>query len=432
MRSLFNFLFNAITRSGFVLVIALLSVNYLPNQLFKDFPLEPLATKPVDFDSVIPEWNSKLSDGDPEFIQVNNINGPESIAIAPNGLLYTGLADGRLVELNPSKQYQMRTVLRIKDQPGQLACKDNVATRAECGRLLQLRFVNGTLFGVEANSGLYMLDIKTGSKILLGPKPLAKVNIYNSFVFDPKEPNIVYMTISSTKWNIVQIMWSILEHESSAKVIAFDVKTGKRVVLTDNRMMVNGIDVDVKRDRLVFAETMEGRVSTMSLKQVRAAFRQAQDGEILRGLDTKTLIPTTPGNVDNIVIEGDLAYLALPFVKRHGSEFSDHTASMPKVRKAMCRAIYLVGKALEYVALNFYNHPMLELAYNDFLSGHIVYRTLNSQSSAVLEYNLATGATRFFGSETFGFVSEAVPDKSGNLYMGSFRSPFLVKQKLPA
>lgn len=367
-----SFIFNLFTRSLVVLLVAMLSVNYLPDKLFHDFNIEPKTMEPNDFDSVIPQWNNKLSDGSPEFIQLNNIVGPESLAISKDGLIYTGLADGRLIELDPSKNYKIRQVLRMKDSP---ACKDNFALRAdECGRILQVRFVNNTLYAIDANTGLYKIDIKAGTKTHLGPKPLSKVNLYNSFAFDSKNPQLAYISVSSTKWDILNIMWSLMELDGTGQVIALDVVSGKRVIVLDNLLVSNGIDVDGKRDQLVLSKTLKGRIHSMSLSDIRAAFKLAKDGDKLKNIEKKLLIPLLPGNPDNIVIEGDLAYIALPFVRQNGKDLVD--------------------------------------------------------KSAVVEYNLATGASRFFGPSTSGFVSRVVPDHKGNLLLGSFRSPFIVKQKI--
>lgn len=426
---MFTLLFNFFSRSIIVLLIAMLSVNYVPDKFFHDFPLEPRSVEPNNYETVIPEWNTKLSDGSPEFIQLNNILGPESVAISKSGLIYTGLADGRIVELDPSKNYKLRKVLRAKDSPN---CPDNIATRSdECGRFLQMRFVNDTLYAVEANTGLYKINTKAGTKTFIGPNPsLNKINMFNSFAFDPKEPNLVYLTVSSTRWSLLSIIWSLFEMDASGQIVALDVNTGKRAIVVDKLFLTNGIDVDDSRDRLLFAETASSRIRSVPLQDVRASFVKAKDGDKLSGIVINTVIPLLPGNPDNIIVEGDLAYIALPFVKLNGKELIDHLSTMPNVRKALGRFQFAVGKALEYVCVNFYHHPSLEHVYKELKCGHFNYHFMPKDRSAIVEYNLARGSSRLLGSETFGCVSEAVPDNNGNLYLGSFRSPFLVKQKI--
>lgn len=411
-----------------VVFVAMLSVNYLPDKLFQDFPYEPRTIEPNDYDSVIPQWNNLLSDGKPEFIQLNNLLGPESLAISREGLIYTGLADGRLVELDPAKNYKLRTVLRHK---GGADCPDDVATRADkCGRYLQLRFLNDSLYAVEANSGLYKIDRKAGTKSFVGPKALTKVNLYNSFAFDPKTPNLVYLTVSSTKWDLLNIMWSISELDNSGRLLVLDVKTGKRAVVLDNILTPNGVDVDPERDQLVYSETIKSRVMSVPLKDIRAAFEASKDGDKLANIGSRALIPLMPGHPDNIVVHGNMAYIALPMVKDNGKDLVDSLNQSPSTRKAISRLSFGLGKVLEYVYVNLYQHPLLETAFRELKCGHVNYRVLKSDKSAVVEYNLATGSSRFLGSSTFGFVSEAHPDGKGNLYLGSFRSSFIVKQKI--
>lgn len=425
---MFGLLYSVLSKSLLVLLVSIVSVNYLPEKLFHDFPLEPRSVEQNDFDSVIPHWNTKLSDNQPEYIQLNNILGPESIAVSKDGFLYTGLADGRLVELDPSKNYKLRQVLKFKQSP---ECPDNSATHADkCGRFLQLRFVNGTLYALEANTGLYKVDVMSGTKTFLGPKNLNKVNLFNSFAFDPKETNLVYISISSTKWDLLKILWSLLELENSGQLLALDISTGKQVILFDKLSTANGVEVDSKRDRLLFAETSLGRINAVKSGDARAAFKIAKDGEKLsKNLEKTPLIPLLPGFPDNIIVEDDLAYIALPFVKHNGKELVDYMSTMPNLRKAIGRFVFGSGKLLEYVS-QFVQHPVLEEAYRELKCGHISYRFLQTDKSAVIEYNLATGSSKFLGSDKFGFVSEAVPDNKGNLLLGSFRSSFIVKVKV--
>ncbi|CAA2962506.1 adipocyte plasma membrane-associated -like [Olea europaea subsp. europaea] len=428
---MFTFLFNVLSRSVVVVLVAMLSVNYIPDSMFQDFPLEPRQVVPNDYDSVIPQnWNTKLSSGKPEYIQLNNILGPESIAIAKNGLLYTGLADGRLVELDPSNKYKLRTVARVNPHLKN-KCPDNSALRCdECGRFLQVRFNNDTLYAIEAATGLYKVDTKSGVKAPVGPKSLSKVHLYNSFAFDPVEPNLIYITVSSTRWNLLYIVWSLFEQESTGQLLVLDTKTGKRAIVFDDMRMANGVDVDAKRDQVLVSETLGSKITSVSMKDIRAAFKVATDGGKLKGVERKALIPLVPGSPDNVIVEGDIAYVALPFVKLNGKDFMDHLGSMPNVRKAIGRFMFGTGKLLEYVCKNFYPHPLLETAYRELKCGHTNYRIIQNDKSAVLKYNLATGSSELLGSDLFGFISEAVPDGKGNLYLGSFRSPFIVKQKI--
>lgn len=433
LRNLFKLSFDIIIRFLIVAGFSLLGVNFLPNNIFDGFPLEPASLEPHNFETVKPDWNTKLSDGQPEYIQVNNILGPESIAISNNGLLYAGLADGRLVELDPKQKYKVREVLTMWGENKDSQCRANYATKAdECGRILQVRFVNGTLWGVEAGSGLWAFDVKKGKKQFQGPAPMQKTNMFNSFAVDPIRPSLVYMTVTSTKWSLLNIMWGILDLESSGQLIAMDIKSGKRVRVMEKLLLPNGLDVDAKRDQLVFGETMKSRISALSLKQVRENFDLTADGGLMKGINPKALIPLVPGSPDNIVIKGDLAYIAMPMVRRDGKELMDYLYNLPALRKSIGKFSYFWSLFFTGIHESLYPHPTIKHLAEELRCGHIFYNMFASQQSAVIEYNLETGASRLFGSSGFGFISEAAPDDGGNLYLGSFRAPFIVKQKIPA
>lgn len=424
-----SLLYNLFTRSFVVLLVAMLSVNYLPDKLFHDYPFEPRALSPNQQHSIMLEWNSMLTQKSSqlEYIQLNQIRGPESVAVSKSGLVYTGLSDGRLVELDPSRQYKLRQVLKFNPSS---KCIDNHKNIDGCGRFLQLRFHNQTLFALETNTGLYKVDIDRNTKTLIGPQKLQPTNLYNAFAFDPKEPNIVYITVSSTRWPLKYIMWSLLELEDSGQIIALDVDTGKRVVVIDKLMTPNGIDSDPKRDQLIFTETTGRLVSSLPLQDVRAAFKKANNGDKLSGITKKTLIQVVPGSPDNVIIDSDNAFIALPFIK-DGKDILDHVADKPSIRKAFGRAIFALGKAIEYVCVNVYKHPLLESAYKDLKSGQILYKAVQNDKSGIIRYNLETKAQKFLGSDHFSYLSEASPDGHGNLFLGSFESPFLVKVKEP-
>ena len=221
-----------------------------------------------------------------------------------------------------------------------------------------------------------------------------------------------------------------MELESSGQLVALNIATGKWAVVLDKLSLANGIDVDAKRDRLIFAETFRAQIISIDLDNIRAAFKSAKSGDRLSNVQKAALIRLLPGLPDNIVVEKDIAYIALPFVKPKGMELIDHLATAPQVRKFIGRFLYGNGKLLEYVCQNLYHHPLLETTYREILAGHLMYTIMQTDQSAVLEYDLSSGSSRLLGSNTFGFLSEASPDAKGNLYLGSFRSPFLVKVKV--
>lgn len=419
---------NAISTSFIVMLMSVLSVNFLPDNLYQDFPFEPrILNLPQDtVSSPELEWNTKLTEKPQDYIHLNNIVGPESIA-THNGLLYTGLADGRLVEIDTKKKDQLRTILKFNKSP---QCLDNDASNPElCGRFLQVRMVNNTLYALESYRGLYSVDIQTGQLTLIASNSNSKLSLYNSFIFDPIDSNTVFLSISSTKWGLARIVWSILELETSGQIVAVDLTTKKSTVVIDKLAMANGIDVDKARDQLIFAETTAGRVNKASLTKIRNAIKSAKHGKIIEVVPYKELVSSVPGKPDNIRVEGNIAYIALPIVKHEGFDINVLVNRLPNVRKAFGRIIYGFGKLLEKANV-FIKHPLIDFAVNELKSGHIVYH-FQRQKSGVLEVDLVTLKSRLLGSGNFAFISEACTDGRGTMYLGSFRSPFLVRVNKP-
>lgn len=74
-------------------------IGYLPSStVFVDFPLEPVAWKPHNYSLHLTKYTNVLGDH-AERLLAGRVVGPESLAIKDD-LLYTGLADGRLVEVD--------------------------------------------------------------------------------------------------------------------------------------------------------------------------------------------------------------------------------------------------------------------------------------------------------------------------------------------
>lgn len=93
-------------------VIFLLAV--LPLSAFPGFPLDPVAFETPDFEIYKSKLNNILGEKSELLLKDKDITGPESLAIRGD-LLYTGLIDGRIVELNLNNG-KVRNVTRLGDE----------------------------------------------------------------------------------------------------------------------------------------------------------------------------------------------------------------------------------------------------------------------------------------------------------------------------
>ena len=113
-------LLSSIYRFLLVSVLFLILLPYLPDSLFPDFSFDPAPLPSFDYEKVA--FNYKLTQ-----VPIQNLNhwlkdeliGPESLLVKGD-LIYTGLGDGRLVEIN-KKTNKIRTVAYFK-RPGAKGC----------------------------------------------------------------------------------------------------------------------------------------------------------------------------------------------------------------------------------------------------------------------------------------------------------------------
>lgn len=297
----------------------------------------------------------------------------------------------------------------------------------QCGRILGLRYhTDQHLYALEAKDGLYRINVTDHSKQLL-TKDFAskKPVIYNDLVFDPKHPNLVYISVSSSKWELQRIAYSILDHEYSGYVIGFDMKTGKYSKITEGHSLTNGVEVTADQSYLLVSETNSYVIKKVELSKAREAFKT---GKALNATELENFSEMLHGEPDNIRLDpstGDI--LVGVFTSRpHGRLFRDYLSNWPFVRKSIARVAHSLSVVLNYVDANLYSNHALKQLSQDLYSGHIIYKVMPQRDGAVFKLDGKAGIVKqVLGSSKFNSISEAIVDQNGDLYFGSFRNPFL-------
>lgn len=128
----------------------------------------------------------------------------------------------------------------------------------KCGRVLGIRQhpSNGDLYVLESSTGLYRVNVSAKTKKLIKLTSSQEADqpvIYNDLVFDPSAEDLVYISVSTSKWYLDQIAWSIVEHDTSGYVLAVDLKSGKASKITDGHALLNGVEVSADKENLLFA-----------------------------------------------------------------------------------------------------------------------------------------------------------------------------------
>ena len=93
----------------FTFVLALI-LAILPNHLFPNLPISPTGYETDNIPPVLDNWNNLLAQRS-QYLLNGQIVGPESFA-ERGDYLYTGLADGRLVEIN-KESLKLRDITRF-------------------------------------------------------------------------------------------------------------------------------------------------------------------------------------------------------------------------------------------------------------------------------------------------------------------------------
>lgn len=93
-----------------VTVVIILLIGSLPSSLFPGFPIDPVSYPIPDLTTGLKGWNNVIGNKASKLLE-NRIVGPESLA-SRNGMIYSGLADGRLVEIDPAKE-ELRFITRF-------------------------------------------------------------------------------------------------------------------------------------------------------------------------------------------------------------------------------------------------------------------------------------------------------------------------------
>lgn len=341
-----------------------------------------------------------------------SLHWPESFAVH-SGNIYTGLGDGRIVRVNGEK---MMTICRTgKECAGQH--EEHI-----CGRPLGLEFTkNGVLYVVDAYHGLFTVDVKTGKKNNVLPSTTLvdgqSLVFLNDLAIDEKE-GVIYLTQSSTKWNIGMVFVSLIEHESSGRLLKYDLKTNKVTVLLTNLSFPNGVVFSNDGSSLLIAETTKNKISKYHLQGSQS------------GLFTDFSV-TLPGEPDNISKNKRGNYW-VGFASGRSKEsptILDKVAEQPLLRKAflfiqkvLLAPVTGVMKLIPHQKTNEFGFEVGTfrfIADLPIFNGMIV--EIDDKGNIVQSLQSPAGKiTR---------ISEVL-EHNGYLYLGSWRNRFLGRLKL--
>lgn len=254
-----------------VLGLFALLIAYL---FFWPVPIDPVAwNAPVDAGLVTPfDPNDLLRRAKP--VNLGEHEGPEDVAGGPDGLLYTGTNDGKILRFRPNG-----TGLEVFADTG--------------GRPLGLEFDDaGNLLVANAYLGLQRV----------APDGTVEV-LTNSFAGSPIDytddvavamNGMIYFTDASSKFGAMKTggsyeasLMDVMEHGGHGRVFRYEPSTDETTLVIDGLNFANGVAVSDDQQYLVICETGTYRV-------LRHWIAGPQSGA------TEVIIDNLPGFPDNV------------------------------------------------------------------------------------------------------------------------------------
>ena len=437
VKNFFAFLYKTIVDIIIYSLILSIILAILPNSLFKNFPLEPRSYK-LNFPDKVEKWNDLLNSKS-ELLLNGKLIGPESLA-DNNGFIYTGLSDGRVVELN-KKTLKIRDVAKFGVGPicGTLLFHlfisrlivfifiifsiSSKEEPSECGRVLGVRFHrDGLLYALDFYNGLFRINVSTGQKERMPMQDIDKFG-FDDLEFDPKL-NVVYISILSTKWPLDRVVHGLLDYDDSGYIFAYNLDTKTNVKIRSGINLPNGLQLTKDKKHLLMAETQGFRISKTSIQSIHKAIHE---NRLLKDNEIETFAEL-PGEPDNIRLDpnGDIL-VSMFVVRKNGKIITDYLSEWPFVRKAIGRTLYSFGTAIDFV--NIFGIKSLKIISNELITGEILSGYIPKNGGVIRLDSKSGEIKQILGSELFFGVTEALVDSEGDLYFGSFFSPFLGRIK---
>ncbi|KAL1414761.1 hypothetical protein MTO96_007232 [Rhipicephalus appendiculatus] len=346
-----------------------------------------------------------------EFLFKDKLRGPESLPVY-KGSIYTGTEGGEIYKITGNK---VTLVAKLGKK-----C-EGMWEEEVCGRPLGMRFnKDGRLFVIDAYYGLYAINVETGSVQHLLPSSTeieGKKIVFGDDI-DIDDDGSVYISEASNRWPLKKIVYTVLEHEDTGRILKFDPKTGKTTVLMKGLRLPNGVQISHDKKSLLVCELSMHRILRYYLKGPK----QGQ---------TDVFVDKLPGMPDNIRPSKRGGYWVAFVAGRSPNDTGvvDYLVPFPFVRKATIRFVYLVGTALK-TASRAYPMAFMKDWAAQFENGWVLYETM-PQYGLVVELAADGRILRSFHSPKHKiYMLSEVLEHDGYLYLGSYRNPFLGRIKL--
>lgn len=319
--SVLQFIGKVITSSALIFVVVVLFPGVPPDVEFEVINAKP----PLKLNGKLTP-NTVLDKAQPMKLDLE-IEGPESIAVSPNGRdIYTGVVGGEIIRVNEAGQ--VKIIAKFGEE-----CEGEWDI-LKCGRVAGLRFDStGKLFAADVALGIFKVNVDTGAyeRVVPMDTPIDGKLIKFADDLDIDKDGKIYFSDASTNVDPSLMILELLG-SPSGRLIQFDPKSGTSKVLIENLHFANGVQLSRDEDFVMVAELARSRVWRYFLKGDRKG-------------QSEIFVDQLPGLPDNIRPNGKGGYfivLASPIRTAEAPGLIDTLGPLPLIRKFVARAIVLI------------------------------------------------------------------------------------------
>ncbi|UTW08505.1 SMP-30/gluconolactonase/LRE family protein [Pseudomonas benzenivorans] len=283
-------------------------------------PIEPLAWQapPAPVMTGVLEPNDTLMKA--ELLGKGHVQGPEDSAVDAQGLVYSGLHDGRIVRI---------------------AADGRVEPFAYTGgRPLGMDFdAAGNLIVADAYKGLLSIDPQGQIRVLA--TEAAGVPFRFTDDLDIAADGTIYFSDASSRFAQPDYLLDLLEARPHGRLLSYRPASGETRVLLEDLYFANGVALSADEDFVLVNETYRYRITRYWLKGDKAG-------------SADTFIDNLPGLPDNL--QGDGAgtfWVALPTPRKADADFLHRHPWLKAQLAKLPRALW--PKPIDYglvIALN--------------------------------------------------------------------------------
>ncbi len=262
-----------------LLLLVLLVAATLLYLLFWPVAISPVAWTPPAAPPLTGEYQQNLRLANTERLSLGTGFAPEDVAIDPEGRIYTGFDDGRIMRLQPDGT---NPTLFVDTH----------------GRPLGMKFDSrGNLVVADAIKGLLSIGRDASVNVLSTQANGVPFRCTNDL--DIAADGTFYFTDASSKFLLSDHKIDIIEHQTNGRLLAYDPKAKTTRVVLSDLQFANGVAVSPDQSFVLVVETGKYRVHRVWL----SGPKQSQ---------SEIFIDNLPGFPDGISSNGkDRFWLAL-------------------------------------------------------------------------------------------------------------------------